>query len=70
MPTTVQISRGHLIGLIVAAAAMAAAITWLLVALAFDSGATGAQQSVSRPGAVTPAADATTRYPPNYRGMP
>ena len=37
IPTTVQIRRGHLIGLLVAAAALAAAITWLLVAFAFDS---------------------------------
>jgi hypothetical protein len=70
IPTTVQIRRGHLIGSIVAAAALAAAITWLLVAVAFDSGATRAQQSVSGPGAVTPAAVASSGYPSAYRGMP
>jgi hypothetical protein len=70
IPTTVQIGRGHLVGLIIAAAALAAATTWLLVAVAFDSGATRAQQGVSQPRAVTPAAVATTGYPPNYRGMP
>jgi hypothetical protein len=70
IPTTVQIGRGHLIGLIVAAAALAAAITWLLVGFAFDSGATQVQQSVSRPGAVTPAVVASTGYPSDYRGLP
>ena len=75
IPTTVQIRRGQLIGLLVAAAALAAAITWLLVAFAFDSGATQAQQR----GAATPAAVTSTGtsewpgkppYPPNFRGMP
>ena len=70
IPTTVQIRRGHLIGLIVAAAALAAAITWLLVAVAFDSGATRTQQDVSQPSAVTPAATKLTGYPPDYRGRP
>jgi hypothetical protein len=79
IPTTVQIRRGQLIGLIVAAAVLAATITWLLVAFAFDSGATQAQQSVSQPGAVTPAAVTSTGtgewpgqppYPPGFRGMP
>jgi hypothetical protein len=79
VPTTVQIRRGRLIGLIVAAAALAAAITWLVVAFAFESGATQAQQSTSRRGAVTPAAATSTEtggwpgqppYPPDFRGMP
>jgi hypothetical protein len=70
IPTTVQIRPAHLIGLLVAAAALAAAMTWLLVAFAFDSGATGAQPSASRPGAVTTASVAPAAYPPNYRGMP
>jgi hypothetical protein len=66
VPTTVEIRRGHLIALIVAAAALTAAITWLLVAVAFDPGAPRGQQSVPPPG-VTPA---TADYPPDYRGMP
>jgi hypothetical protein len=79
VPTTVQITRGQLVGLVVAAAALAAAITWLLVAVAFDSGATPTQQSTSLRGAVTPAAVASTAasewpgrppYPPGFRGMP
>ena len=79
VPTTVQIRRGHLIGLIVAAAALAAVITWLLVGFAFDSGATRAPQSTSLPGAVTPAAIRALEpgqwpgpppYPPDFRGMP
>jgi hypothetical protein len=70
IPTTVQIRRGHLLGLIAAAVALAAAITWLLVAIAFDSGAPPTHQRVSGPGAVTPTAIPSTAYPPNYRGMP
>ena len=53
--TTVQIRRGRLIWLIVAAAVLAAVITWLLVAVVFDAGA---------------AAIPSTGYPPNYRGLP
>lgn len=70
VPTTVHIRRGHLIGLIVAAAALAAAITWLLVAFAFDSGATRAQQGTSRPGPMTPADGTSPGYPSDYRGLP
>jgi hypothetical protein len=70
IPTTVEIRRGRLLGLIVAAAALAAVITWLLVSVAFDSAATTTQQSVLRPGAVTPAPTPSTGYPPNYRGLP
>lgn len=79
IPTTVQIRRGHLIGLIVAAAALAAAITLLLVAFAFESSATPAQQSTSLPGAATPAAVMAIQpghwpgpppYPPGLRGRP
>jgi hypothetical protein len=70
IPTTVELRRGHLIAAIAAAAALAAVVTWLLVAIAFDSGATQAQQSTSRPGAVTPAPVVSTEYPPDYRGMP
>lgn len=70
IPITVQIRREHLIGLIVAAAALAATITWLLVAIAFDSGATRTQQNISRPSAVTPASAQSTGYPSDYRGMP
>ncbi len=67
IPTTVQITRGHLIVLIVATAALAAVVTWALVAVAFD------------PSAATPAAVTSTEtgqwpgpppYPPNFRGMP
>ena len=79
IPTTVQIRRGHLIGLIVAAAALAAAITWLLVAFAFDAGATPAQQSTSQLGDATPAAvtgfepgqwPGPPPFPPDFRGLP
>jgi hypothetical protein len=70
MPTTVQIRREHLIGLIAAAAVLAVAITWLLVAVAFDSGTTRTQQNVSQPGALTPADTQAIEFPPGYRGMP
>lgn len=79
IPTTVQIKRGHLIGLIMAAAVLAATITWLLVAFAFDSGSTPAQQSTSLNDAATLAAITSIEpgqwpgpppYPPDYRGMP
>lgn len=79
IPTTVEIRRKHLIGLIVAAVALAAAITWLLVAFAFDSGATPAQQSTSQRGAATPAAvtgfepgqwPGPPPYSPDFRGRP
>ena len=79
IPTTVQIRRGHLAGLILAAAALAAAITWLLVAFAFESSATLAQQSTSPPGAATPAAVMAIQpgqwpgpppYPLGFRGRP
>jgi hypothetical protein len=53
----------------VAAAALTAAITWMLVAVAFDAGATVAQTSVSQQ-AGSPASIPSTQFPPNYRGMP
>ena len=79
VPTTVQIKRGHLIGLIVAAAALAAVITWLVVGFAFDSGATRAPQSTSLTDAATTRAIRSLEpgqwpgpppYPPGFRGMP
>ena len=36
IPATVQIRRGRLVGLVALAAALAAAITWVVVAFAFD----------------------------------
>src|SRR5262245_14104420 len=77
IPTTFQITRRQLIGLVVTAAGVAAAITWLLVAVAFDSGAAPARQNTLLSGTVTPAAATSTAewpgqppYPPNFRGMP
>jgi len=51
--------------MILATAGLAAVITWLLVAVAFDSGAASSQQGVSQPSG-TPAAG----FPPGYRGLP
>lgn len=42
IPATVQIRRGHLLGLIGVAAALAACVTWVMTAFAFDSGTSGA----------------------------
>ena len=38
IPATVEIKRGRLFGLVVGSAALAAAVTWVLSAYAFDSG--------------------------------
>src|SRR5262245_42388139 len=38
IPATVEIKRGRLVGLVAAVAVLAAAVTWILVAVAFDSG--------------------------------
>ena len=45
IPTTVQIRRGHLLGLVGAVAALAACVTWVVTALAFDTGTSGAVSS-------------------------
>ena len=45
IPTTVQIRRGHLLGLIGVAAALAACVTWVVTAFAFDAGTSGAVSS-------------------------
>ena len=42
IPATVQIRRGHLLGLIGVAAALAACVTAVVPAVAFDSGTSGA----------------------------
>lgn len=66
IPATVQIRRDRLAWLLVAAAVLTAVITWLLVAVAFDSGASQSQQ----PSALTPADTQAIEFPPGYRGMP
>ena len=42
IPATVQIRRRHLLGLIGAVAALAACVTWVVTAFAFDTGTSGA----------------------------
>jgi hypothetical protein len=50
IPPTVQIRRNLLVGLVVAAAALAAAVTWAVYSLAFDGGTTSSTASTaSRP---------------------
>jgi hypothetical protein len=46
IPATVQIGRGRLFGLIGVVAALAAVITWMLLALAFDNGTPAATSNV------------------------
>ena len=46
IPPTVQIRREHLLGLIGVAAALAACVTWVVTAFAFDSGTSGAVSSL------------------------
>ena len=45
IPATVQIRRGHLLGLIGVVAALAACVTWVVTAFAFDTGTSGAGSS-------------------------
>jgi hypothetical protein len=45
IPATVQIRRGHLLGLIGVVAALAACVTWAVTAFAFDTGTSGAVSS-------------------------
>jgi hypothetical protein len=60
IPATVQIRRGHLLGLIGVAAALAACVTWVVTAFAFDIGTSGAvsgsQATSARVGAAQRAA--------------
>ena len=46
IPPTVQIRRGRLLGLFGVAAALAACITWVVTAFAFDSGTSGSVPSL------------------------
>ena len=55
-PTTVQIGRSRLVALVVAVSALAAVVTWVVTAFAFDSGALG-RRARRRPWS-------TTRSPP------
>jgi hypothetical protein len=56
IPATVEIQRGRLFGLVAATAVLAAAVTWILVALAFDSG------SSTTTAAATPAVQGYMSY--------
>lgn len=59
IPATVQIRRGHLLGLVGLAAALAACVTWVVTAVAFDNGTSGA---VSR----STSASASQRVPGTF----
>ena len=45
IPATVQIRRGHLLGLMGGVAALAVCVTWVVTAVAFDTGTSGAVSS-------------------------
>ena len=45
IPPTVQIRREHLLGLIGIVAALAACVTWVVSAFAFDTGTSGVSSS-------------------------
>jgi hypothetical protein len=61
IPATVQIRRGHLVGLIGGAAALAACVTWVVTAFAFDTGTSGAVSSATGVSASQPATFTATR---------
>jgi hypothetical protein len=54
IPSTIQIRRSRLAALIVAAAALAAAVTWALLAFAFDDGRTKAASILQAGAAAAP----------------
>jgi uncharacterized protein DUF4242 len=56
IPATVEIRRGRFFGLVAAVAVLAAAVTWILVAVAFDSG------SSTTTAATTPAVQGYMSY--------
>jgi hypothetical protein len=58
IPATVQIRRSHLLGLIGIVAVLAAAVTWVVLALVFDTGGT------SEAGSGTQASPAATQARP------
>ncbi len=60
IPATVQIRRNHLLGLIGAVAALAACVTWVVIAFAFDTGTSGAVPSSTSVSAA-PVTFSTTR---------
>ena len=57
IPTTVEIKRGRLFSLLAAVAVLAAAVTWILVAVAFDGG------SSSTTATAAPAVQGYMSYP-------
>jgi hypothetical protein len=63
IPTTVEIKRGRLFSLFAAVAVLAAAVTWILVAFAFD----GASSSTAAPAA--PAVQGHMSYLGRHTGV-
>jgi hypothetical protein len=63
IPATVEIQRGRFIGLVAAIAVLAAAVTWILVAFAFDSGSpTAAPSGVRASGIGNPLPPASLQF--------
>jgi hypothetical protein len=52
IPATVEIKRGRFLGLVAAVAVLAAVVTWILVAVAFDSGSATATSSSAQTEAI------------------
>jgi hypothetical protein len=48
IPATVQIKRGRLVGLVAGAAAVAAAVTWVVLTFAVDAGSSTSQSAAPR----------------------
>ena len=66
IPATLEIGRGRFFGLVTAVAVLAAAVTWILVAVAFDSGSTSTASTgvqVAGPGSATSAAQDARKVP-------
>ena len=61
IPATVQIRRSHLLGLIGVVAALAACVTWVVIAFALDTGTSGAVSSSTSVFASQPATFTMTR---------
>ncbi len=68
IPATVQIRRGYLLGLIGVAAALAACVTWVVTAVAFDTGTSGSVSSSDQRLGVAPGPGDLHRDPQADRG--
>jgi hypothetical protein len=68
IPATVQIRRGRLVGLVGIVAAVAAAVTWLVLAVAFDSG-TAVTLPSAQPASVSVSSDGLASNVPSIMSL-